>query len=128
MLIRFYIPSFFHKRLIFPELITLYRGIYRIIYIFREWIRERLVFTEIMGKILYRTIVISVLACGTMSGTGDTRNSPQFNTQQKCINTHIFSNYQRVRTECERVRDSQKKLRTSTLRLRDYPNFLHNFN
>jgi hypothetical protein len=41
--------------LIFPELIILYHGIYRIIYIFREWIRERHifygVFTEITDKI-----------------------------------------------------------------------------
>jgi hypothetical protein len=42
------------KRLIFPELITLYHGIYRIIYIF---LRERAYFycfTEITDKIFYR--------------------------------------------------------------------------
>jgi hypothetical protein len=39
----------------FPELITLYHGIYRIIYIFREWTREKLIFTgEITDKIFYR--------------------------------------------------------------------------
>ena len=53
-MIRFYIPSFFRKMLIFPELITLYPGIYRFTYIFREWIREWLIFTEITDKIFYR--------------------------------------------------------------------------
>jgi hypothetical protein len=41
---------FFRKRLIFPELITLYYGSYRIIYIFREWIRERLIVAEFLQK------------------------------------------------------------------------------
>jgi hypothetical protein len=43
----FYIPSFFHQRLIFPDLIDLY---HRIIHIFREWISEKLTFMELLQK------------------------------------------------------------------------------
>ncbi|RGB24647.1 hypothetical protein C1646_772782 [Rhizophagus diaphanus] len=73
-----------------PELITLYHGTYRIIYIFREWIRERLIFTGVFTE--FKVIKEIELGYDVIIYAGEESNVKEIHAHSNilCIRSQYF--------------------------------------